>query len=98
VCDDADEGWALLRAYYLYLMNAFMEWFGNPTIPSVDDLPRELFLVGPPDAVAKGLHERVKPLGDVERVIFFGRAPGLPIDLARASLARFAEEVMPQLA
>jgi alkanesulfonate monooxygenase SsuD/methylene tetrahydromethanopterin reductase-like flavin-dependent oxidoreductase (luciferase family) len=98
VCDDADEGWALLREHYLYLMNAFMEWFGNPTIPSVDDLPRELFLVGPPDAVAEGLHERVKTLGDVDRVIFFGRAPGLPIDLARASLARFAEEVVPQLA
>lgn len=96
VCEDADEGWQEIREHYWYLLNTFQEWFGNPGLPSVDDLPRELFLVGPPDVVAEGLRERIKPLGDVERVIFFGRAPGLPADRARRSLELFAEHVIPR--
>ncbi|WP_062205265.1 LLM class flavin-dependent oxidoreductase [Streptomyces sp. NBRC 109706] len=98
ICEDAEEGWQELREHYFYLLNTFQEWFGNPGLPSVDDLPRELFLVGPPDAVAEGIRERIKPLGDVERVIFFGRAPGLPADRARRSLELFAEHVIPQFA
>lgn len=96
VCEDAEEGWQEIKEHYWYLLNKFQEWFGNPGLPSVDDLPRDLFLVGPPDAVAQGLRDRVKPLGDVERVIFFGRAPGLPADRARRSLRLFAEHVVPQ--
>jgi alkanesulfonate monooxygenase SsuD/methylene tetrahydromethanopterin reductase-like flavin-dependent oxidoreductase (luciferase family) len=97
VCEDAEAGWQEIREHYWYLLDKFQEWAGNPNLPSVDDVPRELFLVGPPDVVAEGLRERVKPLGDVERVIFFGRAPGLPADRARRSLRLFAEEVIPQL-
>lgn len=96
VCEDADEGWQEIREHYWYLLNKFQEWFGNPGLPSVDDLPRDLFLVGPPDTVAQGLRERIKPLGDVERVVFFGRAPGLPADRARRSLRLFAEHVIPR--
>ncbi|MET9084450.1 LLM class flavin-dependent oxidoreductase [Streptomyces sp. NPDC004237] len=96
VCEDAEEGWQEIKEHYWYLLNKFQEWFGNPGLPSVDDLPRDLFLVGPPDAVAQGLRDRVKPLGDVERVVFFGRAPGLPADRARRSLRLFAEHVVPQ--
>ncbi|MEU5364423.1 LLM class flavin-dependent oxidoreductase [Streptomyces sp. NPDC005925] len=98
VCEDAEEGWQEIREHYWYLLDKFQEWFGNPGLPSVEDLPRELFLVGPPDTVAQGLRERVEPLGDVERVIFFGRAPGLPADRARRSLRLFAEHVIPQFA
>jgi alkanesulfonate monooxygenase SsuD/methylene tetrahydromethanopterin reductase-like flavin-dependent oxidoreductase (luciferase family) len=98
VCEDAEEGWREVREHYWYLLNTFQEWFGNPGLPSVDDVPRELFLVGPPDVVADGLRDRVKPLGDVERVIFFGRAPGLPADAARRSLRLFAEHVLPRFA
>ncbi|MFF7364652.1 LLM class flavin-dependent oxidoreductase [Streptomyces sp. NPDC008125] len=98
ICEDADEGWAEIKEHYHYLLNTFQEWFGAPGIPSADDLPRELFLVGPPDRVAEEIRERVKPLGDVERVIFFGRAPGLPAERARRSLAAFAEHVIPQFA
>ncbi|WP_327233677.1 LLM class flavin-dependent oxidoreductase [Streptomyces sp. NBC_01317] len=96
VCEDAEQGWEEVKEHYWYLLNTFQEWFGNPGLPSVDDLPRELFLVGPPDVVAEGIRERVKPLGDVERVIFFGRAPGLPADRATRSLELFAEHVIPQ--
>ncbi|MFJ3796140.1 LLM class flavin-dependent oxidoreductase [Streptomyces sp. NPDC090088] len=96
VCEDAEEGWQEIKEHYWYLLNKFQEWFGNPGLPSVDDLPRDLFLVGPPDTVAQGLRDRVKPLGDVERVVFFGRAPGLPADRARRSLRLFAEHVVPQ--
>jgi probable F420-dependent oxidoreductase len=96
VCEDAEEGWQEIREHYWYLLRTFQEWFGNPGLPSVDDLPRELFLVGPPDVVAEGIRERVKPLGDVERVIFFGRAPGLPVERARRSLGLFAEHVVPR--
>lgn len=96
VCEDAEEGWQEVREHYWYLLNKFQEWFGNPGLPSVDDLPRDLFLVGPPDTVAQGIRDRVKPLGDVERVIFFGRAPGLPADRARRSLRLFADHVIPQ--
>ncbi|MEE1757284.1 LLM class flavin-dependent oxidoreductase [Streptomyces sp. SP18CS02] len=98
VCDDAEKGWAEVKEHYHYLLSTFMEWFGNPPIPSADDLPRELFLVGPPDVIAEGIQERVKALGDVDRVIFFGRAPGLPIEKARRSLERFAEHVIPRFA
>ncbi|MFJ3771444.1 LLM class flavin-dependent oxidoreductase [Streptomyces sp. NPDC090075] len=96
VCEDAEEGWQEIKEHYWYLLNKFQEWFGNPGLPSVDDLPRDLFLVGPPDTVAQGLRDRVKPLGDVERVVFFGRAPGLPADRALRSLRLFAEHVVPQ--
>ncbi|GAA1936798.1 LLM class flavin-dependent oxidoreductase [Kitasatospora viridis] len=96
VCEDAEQGWQEIREHYWYLLNKFQEWFGNPGLPSVDDLPREFFLVGPPDQVAEGLRERIKGLGQVERVIFFGRAPGLPADRARRSLELFAEHVIPQ--
>ena len=96
VCEDAEQGWQEVREHYWYLLDKYQEWFGQPGLPSVDDLPRELFLVGPPDAVAEGLRDRVKQLGDVERVIFFGRAPGLPADRARRSLRLFAEHVLPQ--
>ncbi|WP_024761593.1 LLM class flavin-dependent oxidoreductase [Streptomyces exfoliatus] len=98
VCEDAEEGWQEIREHYWYLLNKFQEWFGNPGLPSVDDLPREFFLVGPPDVVAEGLRDRIKPLGDVERIIFFGRAPGLPADRARRSLELFSEHVLPQFA
>ncbi|MEU6737186.1 LLM class flavin-dependent oxidoreductase [Streptomyces physcomitrii] len=96
VCEDAEEGWREIKEHYWYLLNKFQEWFGLPGLPSADDLPRELFLVGPPDHIAEQLRERVKPLGDVERVIFFGRAPGLPAEKARRSLQLFAEHVIPR--
>ncbi|MCP3822715.1 LLM class flavin-dependent oxidoreductase [Streptomyces sp. A3M-1-3] len=98
VCEDAEQGWEEVKEHYLYLLNTYMEWFGNPTMASADELPREMFLVGPPDAIADGLRQRLKSLGQVDRVIFFGRAPGLPIDEARRSLDLFAEHVIPQFA
>lgn len=95
VCDDPEHGWQEVKQHYLYLLNKFMEWFGNPTLPSSDELPRDMFLVGPPDVIAEGIRERLKPFGQVDRLIFFGQAPGLPTEKARRSLARFAEEVIP---
>lgn len=98
VCDDPEQGWHEIKEHYLYLLNKFMEWFGNPTMASADALPRDMFLVGPPDVIAEGIRERLEPYGEVDRLIFFAKAPGLPTENARRSLARFAEEVIPQLA
>jgi probable F420-dependent oxidoreductase len=98
VCDDAKLGWSEVKEHYLYLLNTFRQWFGQPVFRSADELPRDLFLIGPPEVVADGLRERLAPFDRVERVLFFGRPPGLPMAATRRSLARLSAPVLPKFA
>jgi alkanesulfonate monooxygenase SsuD/methylene tetrahydromethanopterin reductase-like flavin-dependent oxidoreductase (luciferase family) len=59
-----------------------------------DDLPRDRYLIGDPETVAAGVHALVERTG-AERLFFWGRPPGLPIELANRSIERFAKEVVP---
>jgi alkanesulfonate monooxygenase SsuD/methylene tetrahydromethanopterin reductase-like flavin-dependent oxidoreductase (luciferase family) len=85
--------WEDVRDHFLYQYNLYREWGGGSPLTSIDDLPREHYLVGSPDIVAAGISaiaERTR----CDRLIFWARPPGLPIDLANRSLERFATEVM----
>jgi alkanesulfonate monooxygenase SsuD/methylene tetrahydromethanopterin reductase-like flavin-dependent oxidoreductase (luciferase family) len=63
-------------------------------LASSDELPRDRYLIGDPGTVAAGVRALVKRTG-AERLFFWARPPGLPIELANRSIVRFAKEVVP---
>ena len=94
VCDDPDTGWAQVAPSFRYTADLFRTWAGQPPLDSADQLPRSRYLIGPPALVTERLRALQVTTG-CRRVIFWARPPGLPIDLARRSLERFALEVAP---
>ena len=88
--------WADVAEHVLYQHNRYRKWAGAPTLASADDLPRERYVVGGPDEVAAGI-EAIRERTGCDRLFFWARLPGLPIDLANRSLELFAREVIPRV-
>jgi alkanesulfonate monooxygenase SsuD/methylene tetrahydromethanopterin reductase-like flavin-dependent oxidoreductase (luciferase family) len=88
--------WDDVAEHFLYQHNRYREWAGGRTLGSVDDLHRHRYLVGPPDEVAagvRGIVERTR----CDRLYFWARPPGLPIEVSNRSLELFAKEVIPRV-
>jgi alkanesulfonate monooxygenase SsuD/methylene tetrahydromethanopterin reductase-like flavin-dependent oxidoreductase (luciferase family) len=88
--------WEDVAEHLLYQANRYREWAGAEPLASADELPRERYLIGSADEVAAKLATLVERTA-CDRVYFWARLPGLPIELANASLERFAKEVMPRV-
>lgn len=85
--------WGEVAEHLLYQYNGYREWAGGTPLRDAEQLPGEHYLVGSPDVVAAGIERLVESTG-CDRIIFWARPPGLPIELANRSLERFATEVM----
>jgi alkanesulfonate monooxygenase SsuD/methylene tetrahydromethanopterin reductase-like flavin-dependent oxidoreductase (luciferase family) len=88
--------WDDVAEHVLYQYNRYREWGGGRTLASPDELPRDRYLVGSPEEVAAGVSsiaERTR----CDLLFFWARPPGLAIELANASLERFAKEVIPRV-
>ncbi len=88
--------WADVAEHFLYSTNRYRDWGGKPPVGSVDELPRERFIVGEPDYVAgvvQGIIDRTR----CDRFFFWARPAGLSIERANRSLERFVHEVLPLL-
>jgi len=86
--------WDEVAPHFLYQFNLYREWGGGEKLASADELPRDRYLIGSPEEVAAGVRALVERTG-AERLFFWARPPGLPIELANRSLERFAKEVIP---
>jgi alkanesulfonate monooxygenase SsuD/methylene tetrahydromethanopterin reductase-like flavin-dependent oxidoreductase (luciferase family) len=86
--------WDDVAPHFLYQYNLYREWGGGAQLASADELPRDRYLIGEPDIVAEGVRALSERTG-AERLFFWARPPGLPIELANESIARFAKEVIP---
>jgi alkanesulfonate monooxygenase SsuD/methylene tetrahydromethanopterin reductase-like flavin-dependent oxidoreductase (luciferase family) len=86
--------WDEVASHFLYQFNLYREWGGGKKLASADELPRDRYLIGSPEDVVAGVHALIERTG-AERLFFWARPPGLPIELANRSLERFAKEVMP---
>jgi alkanesulfonate monooxygenase SsuD/methylene tetrahydromethanopterin reductase-like flavin-dependent oxidoreductase (luciferase family) len=89
--------WDDVAEHLLYQFNRYREWGGGEPIASADELPRDRYLVGSADEVAAGVQALIERTG-CDRMFFWARPPGLPIELANRSLERFARDVMPRFA
>jgi len=88
--------WADVAEHFLYQYNRYREWGGGVALASADELPRERYVVGSPEEVAAGVRAIVERTR-CDRLFFWARPPGLPIELANRSLRLFAEEVIPRV-
>jgi probable F420-dependent oxidoreductase len=103
VCEDPERGWAEVKEHLLYQYNRYREWFAAgggteaATLSDPDDLPRERYIVGTPDDVIAAI-ERLHARHRFDRLFFWARPPGLPLEASTRSLELFAERVMPHFA
>lgn len=103
VAETAEQAWAEVGEHLLYQYNRYREWFaaGGPEpaklATSIDDLPRDRYLIGTPDDVLAGI-ERLRERHHFDRLFFWARLPGLGLEESNRSLALFAETVLPQIA
>jgi Luciferase-like monooxygenase len=105
VCDDPEQGWEDVKEHYLYVYDRYREWFaaagdfpdaGAP-LADPDELSRELHVVGTPAQVVADI-QALQRRFSFDRLIFWARPPGLPIEKSSRSLELFAQEVMPVFA
>jgi alkanesulfonate monooxygenase SsuD/methylene tetrahydromethanopterin reductase-like flavin-dependent oxidoreductase (luciferase family) len=68
--------WDDVADHFLYQYNRYREWGGGRTIASAEDLPRDRYLVGPPDDVAAGVRAIVERTR-CDRLFFWARPPGM---------------------
>ncbi|MBA3348058.1 MAG: LLM class flavin-dependent oxidoreductase [Actinobacteria bacterium] len=103
VTEDPERAWAEIGEHLLFQFNRYREWFAAggdepaATAASPDELPRERYLIGTPEQVIEGiegLHER-QPF---DRLFFWSRFPGLPLEASQSSLELFVERVLPHFA
>ena len=88
--------WDEVAEHFLYQYNRYREWGGGQTLASADELPRDRYLVGPPDEVAAGIRALIERTR-CDRLYFWARPPGLAIELANRSLELFAKDVIPRV-
>ena len=88
--------WDDVAPHFLYQYNLYREWGGGQQLASADELPRERYLIGSPEVVAEGVLALLARTG-AERLFFWARPPGLPLELANRSLECFAKEVIPRV-
>ena len=103
VTEDPERGWDEIKEHLLFQYNRYREWFAaggkDPaaTAASPDELPRERYLIGTPEQVI----ERIEALYErhpFDRLFFWSRFPGLPLEASQRSLELFAERVLPHFA
>jgi probable F420-dependent oxidoreductase len=104
VCEDPERGWQEVKEHYRYMANRYRQWYApTPAEPATsllthaDELRRENYLVGTPAMVTAAitLLRRAFPF---DRLIFWARPPGLPIERSARSLELFAQQVLPHFA
>ena len=88
--------WDEVAEHFLSQYNRYREWGGGQTLASADELPRDRYLVGPPDEVAAGIRALIERTR-CDRLYFWARPPGLAIELANRSLELFAKDVIPRV-
>jgi alkanesulfonate monooxygenase SsuD/methylene tetrahydromethanopterin reductase-like flavin-dependent oxidoreductase (luciferase family) len=88
--------WNDVAENLLYQYNRYREWGGGKTLASAEDLPRDRYIVGPPDEVAAGVCAIIDRTR-CDRLFFWARPPGLDIERSNRSLERFAKEVIPRV-
>lgn len=103
VCEDTDRGRAQVHRSLTYMYQRYDAWgresegsAPSPFEPVGAQRLDGLCIVGTPEQVAR----RVAALRDEfspDRLIFWGRLPGMPIEDANRSLRLFVDEVMPAL-
>jgi len=86
--------WDDVAPHFLYQYNLYREWGGGTRLANADELPRDRYLIGDSETVAAGVRALIERTG-AERLFFWARPPGLPIELANQSIERFAKEVVP---
>lgn len=100
VTDDPELGWREVGPHFVYQYNRYREWAAEgggqmaATIAVASDLPRRRYTVGTPEDVIAAIEE-IRSRTGCERLIFWARPPGLPIELSNQSLELFAAKVMP---
>jgi probable F420-dependent oxidoreductase len=90
----------------LYHENGYSSWFKKAGdlehekdlagFGSIAELPAERYVLGTPDSVVEQILELQQAYGFNE-LILWGRLPGVPWEVARRSLRRISEEVLPRL-
>lgn len=101
-CEDPERGWNEVKEHYLYVFNRYREWFAaagdfpevGPPLSDPDQLPRDVHVVGTPDQVIAAI-EQMQERFAFDRLIFWARPPGLPIEASSRSLELIAKHVIP---
>jgi alkanesulfonate monooxygenase SsuD/methylene tetrahydromethanopterin reductase-like flavin-dependent oxidoreductase (luciferase family) len=106
VADSAADAMREIGPHLLYHERSYQRWFRKDGLAhereapvryeTPEDLPRERYILGPPDEVIAKVRELQRTYGFTE-LIMWGRLPGLPLDVAQRSLERFGREVLPAL-
>jgi alkanesulfonate monooxygenase SsuD/methylene tetrahydromethanopterin reductase-like flavin-dependent oxidoreductase (luciferase family) len=99
VADDPVAGWDEVKEHFLYAQNLYRRWGTPPGVePRVlddpDELPRERYVIGPPEQVIAEL-ESLRGQHGCRRIFFWARPPGLSLEASMRSLELFAEHVLP---
>lgn len=106
VADSAEQAMREIAPHLLYHERSYQGWFKQDglaherqvaqPLASPDELPRERYILGPPEEVVGRIRDLQATYGFTE-LIMWGRLPGMPIEVARRSLERFGREVLPAL-
>jgi probable F420-dependent oxidoreductase len=100
VSEDPERGWAEVKDHLLYQYNRYREWYaaGGDTpaamLTDPEELPRDRYLIGTPADVIAGI-EKLHARHGFDRLFFWARPPGLPLEASQRSLELFAEHVLP---
>ncbi|MBA2475949.1 MAG: LLM class flavin-dependent oxidoreductase [Actinobacteria bacterium] len=103
VTEDPERGWSEVREHLLYQFNRYREWFAAggdapaATVSDPEELPRERYLIGTPAQVIEGIEAFHEQHG-FDRLVFWARLPGQPLEQSQRSLELFAERVIPHFA
>lgn len=105
VTDDPDALWERLRPHQRYLRDTYGKWYSEAAdlgeddplgrmLGQTDEDLRERFVAGPPDQVAEAIARTLEWI-PAQHVISMAAPPGAEREFARASMERFANEVIP---
>ena len=102
VCEDPEQGWHQVKDHYFYVYQTYQQWFAEAgdlaqvadPLTDPDQLSRDTHLVGTPEMVIEAI-ERRRTTHPFQRLIFWARPPGLPIEMSTSSLELFATKVIP---
>ena len=100
-CEDPELGWKEVREHYLYMHNWYRRWYveaGDGTASELmdpDDLSRDTYFVGTPDACASVIQKMQEDF-NFDEFIFWARPPGLAWEKSTRSVELFAREVIPR--
>ncbi len=96
VAQDRQTAWEMVRPYVRYLAEQDRFWSGK-TGPVTDDGLQRLGIFGSPEDVAAKIVQRLRDV-QPRQVCFFANPPGMPVEVATASLQLFATEVRARVA